>query len=137
MVFVEREELEEDSANTSCVTWKECMVLEEQCAVCRLVVMAVFVSMYSCCFLCWNTSRPGRQIACSLALSRQWGICSRNITAEPVTSRTFEKSKLAVDRKRSAVDCSLVEARGPKLAAVCSKVCVRFFQTYEYTPPPS
>ena len=54
MVFVEREELEEDSANT----WKEWMVFEEQCAVCRLVVMVVFVSMYSCCFLCWNTSRP-------------------------------------------------------------------------------
>ena len=49
-------------------------------------------------------------------------------------SRTFEKSKLAVNRKRSAVDCSLFEARGPKLAAVCSKVCVRFFRTYEYTP---
>ena len=55
---------------------------------------------------------------------------------EPVMSRTFEKSKLAVNRKRSAVDCSLFEARGPKLAAVCSKVCVRFFRSYEYTPPP-
>ena len=133
VVFVEREELEEDSANT----WKEWMVFDEQCAVCRLVVMVVvFVSMYSCCFLCWNTSPPGRQIACSLALSRQWGICSRNITPEPVMSRTFGKSKLAVNRKRSAVDCSLFEARGPKLAAVCSKVCVWFFRTYEYFPRP-
>ena len=60
----------------------------------------------------------------------------RNTTPEPVMSRTFEKSKLAVNRKRSAVDCSLFKARGPKLAAVCSKVCVRFFRTYEYTPPP-
>ena len=51
-------------------------------------------------------------------------------------SRTFERSKLAVNRKRSAVDCSLFEVRGPKLAAVCSKVCVRFIRTYEYTPPP-
>ena len=50
-------------------------------------------------------------------------------------SRTFEKSKLAVDRKRSAVDCSVFEARGLKLAAVCRKVCVWFFRTYEYTPP--
>ena len=41
MVFVEREELEEDSANA----WKECMVFEEQCAVCWLVVMVVFGSM--------------------------------------------------------------------------------------------
>ena len=130
MLFVEREELEEDSANT----WTGWMVFEEQCAVCRLVVMVVFVSMYSCCFLCWNTSCPGRQIACSLALSWLWGICSRNITPEPMMSRTFEKSKLAVNRKRSAVDCSLFEARGPKLAAVCSKVCVRFFRTYGYTP---
>ena len=98
----------------------------------------VFVSMYSCCFLCWNTSRPGRQIACSLALSRQWGICSRNITPGPVMSRTFGRSKLAVNRKRSAVDCPLFEVRGPKLAAVCNKVCVRFFRTYEYeyNPPP-
>ena len=98
----------------------------------------VFVSMYSCCFLCWNTSRPGREIACSLARSRQWGICSRNITPEPVMSRTFERSKLAVNRERSAVDCSLFEVRWPKLAAVCNKVCVRFFRTYEYeyTPPP-
>ena len=36
-------------------------------------------------------------------------ICSRNITPEPVMSRTFERSKLAVNRKRSAVDCSLFE----------------------------
>ena len=41
MVFVEREELEEAIANA----WKECMVFEEQCAVCRLVVMVVFGSM--------------------------------------------------------------------------------------------
>ena len=118
MVFVEREELEEDSANA----WKECMVFEEQCVVCRLVVMVIFVSIYtySCRLLCWNTSRPGRQIACSLALSRQWSICSRTITAEPVMSRTFEKSKFAVDRKRSAVDCSLFEARWPKLTAVAT-----------------
>ena len=53
-------------------------------------------------------------------------------------SRTFERSKLAVNRERSAVDCSLFEVRWPKLAAVCNKVCVRFFRTYEYeyTPPP-
>ena len=127
VVFVEREELEEDSANT----WTEWMVFEEQCAVCWLVVMVVFVSMYSCCFLCWNTSRPGRQIASSLALSWQWGICSRNITSEPMMSRTFEKLKLAVNRKHSAVDCRFEE---PKLAAVCSKVCVQLFRTYEYTP---
>ena len=107
-------------------------MFEEQSAVCRLVVIVVFVSMYSCCFLCWNTSRPGRQIACSLALGWLWGICSRNITPEPMMSRTFEKSKLAVNRKRSAVDCSLFEARGPKLAAVCSKVCVWFFRTYVF-----